>query len=117
MAHLGTGAREDSGHLPIELLGSPKAAGLVEKGVDWRDRAAVTRRDLSEPAPKSRSTSSVPPRYRVRLNFHFTGEDRRLKRTHRQRCTHRTACAADRQYIHIHTQIISRRGRHQVGRT
>ena len=60
-AYLGTGAREDSGHLPIELLGHPKAPGLVKKGVDLRDRAAVARRDLSKPAPKSRSPSLVPP--------------------------------------------------------
>lgn len=44
-AHLGTRAREDGGHLPIELLGAPEAAGLVEKGVDLRDRAPVPRRD------------------------------------------------------------------------
>ena len=44
-AHLGTRAGEDGGHLPIELLGAPEAAGLVEKGVDLRDRAPVPRRD------------------------------------------------------------------------
>jgi len=43
--HLGTSAREDGGHLPVELLRGPKAAGLVEKRVDLRDRAAVARRD------------------------------------------------------------------------
>lgn len=74
-AHLGTSAREDSGHLPIELLGHPKAAGLVEKGVDLRDRAAVARRDLSNPAPKSRSSSSVPPSCGLQIKF-FTREDR-----------------------------------------
>ena len=50
--HLGTGAREDSGHLPIELLGGPEAAGLVEEGVDLRDRAAIACGDWSGPGPK-----------------------------------------------------------------
>lgn len=68
-AHLGTGAREDSGHLPIELLGHPKATGLVEKGVDLRDRAAVARRDLSKPAPKSRLPLSVPPSYGLQVKI------------------------------------------------
>ena len=45
LACLGTRASEDSGHLPIELLGHPEAAGLVEKGVHLGDGTAVARRD------------------------------------------------------------------------
>jgi len=43
--HLGTGTSDDSGHLPVELLGGPETAGLVEKRVDLRDRAAIACRD------------------------------------------------------------------------
>lgn len=43
--HLGASAHEDSGHLPIVLLVSPEAAGLVKKGADLCDCAAITRGD------------------------------------------------------------------------
>ena len=99
--HLGTGAREDSGHLPIELLGGPEAAGLVEKGVDLRDRAAIACGDWSGPGPKLGFGSK---------KIHPRGPN--AWTTYMQICTHRTACAADRSVhvfnIHTYTHKTTR---------